>query len=113
MTKRTVGRICIGCGRLFTPGSSTTRCTPCVRKQQKAKDQARPWYRTPEYRAAQRAASKQTGQPCPRCRKPMAGRHRPSVDHIKPVSQGGSWYGPFQVVCLVCNISKHNKTPKP
>lgn len=116
MTRRTTGRVCIGCARVFTPtpGSSTTRCTDCGRTANQQRNQDRPWYRTPEYRAAQRQAQLRVGLPCPRCRKIMTrdGKHKPSVDHITPIAQGGSWYGPFQVVCLACNIAK-GPGPKP
>lgn len=108
MIRRTVGRVCIGCARLFYPtrGSSTTLCTDCGRTRNQQRNRERPWYQTPAYRSAQRAAKALAGRACPRCRTPMVGKHRPSVDHITPVSRGGSWDGPFQVVCLACNISK-------
>ncbi len=30
----------------------------------------------------------------------------PTVDHITPIARGGSWAGPFQILCRRCNIEK-------
>lgn len=97
---RKVGRVCFDCRKVYyTDG---TRCGSCESKRTRQ----RPWYRTSQYRAMQQAARAMWGKTCPRCGETMTGKRRPSVDHVTPISQGGSWYGPFEIVCLICNLSK-------
>lgn len=95
-----VGKLCL-CGKIYYTGKP--RCVDCERKR----SQDRPWYKMPVYREAQVRSRSMVGRPCPRCGTKMTGqKHRPSVDHINPIASGGSWYGPFEVVCLACNLLK-------
>lgn len=49
------------------------------------------------------------GQKCHRCGKGMTKDNPPSVDHVRAIAAGGSWTGPFQVICRSCNSSKRDK----
>jgi hypothetical protein len=99
-----VRRLCIDCNSVFDPGrgGNSYRCLGCERKRSRQ----RSWYKTAEYRAAQREARYQRGKPCPLCGEPM---RRPSVDHIQAIAAGGPQSGPFQVICLPCNVAKQHR----
>lgn len=47
---------------------------------------------------------------CANCRRKLRGFH---VDHIEPLSRGGSnWPTNLQLLCPPCNLKKHAKTPE-
>ena len=99
-----VGKLCYHCNRIYYTGKP--RCDDCERKR----SASRPWYRTEAYLEAKRIAANKRGATCPKCRIKMKGKeYKPSVDHITPIAAGGSWYGPFQTVCLRCNLIKGSK----
>ena len=53
---------------------------------------------------------KDTGKKCLRCRKKFGILRKPTADHVKPISKGGSSYiTNIQPLCFSCNSSKGAK----
>jgi len=94
-----MNRSCLRCGVLVENKSYCQAHDP------------RAHYRTPAYRALQRATRAYVGYPCPVCGIAMVPPLRsPSVDHIIPVLQGGqSTPSNTRVICKRCNETKRGR----
>ncbi len=118
---------CIDCNKLLTAG---TRCQPCRKANQRKHERnrsPRPEYRKgysdPMYKS-NRAFLLATTTSCRICGHPMGGSSaaapapaghscKPEVDHIVPLSQGGTnELKNLQVVCRSCNQERRKSSRK-
>lgn len=77
----------------------------------KVKEPYRAGYDDAKYRKARvRLIQSAWGTPCPLCPKVMDARHAPTIDHIRPLSQGGANHpGNWRVVGRGCNSGKRGR----
>lgn len=83
---------CLGCGTLIDAGSRCRSCDP-------QRSRGRPWARLREHILARDSHT------CQEC-----GRPADAVDHIMPLSQGGTDApANLQALCTACNTDKAAK----
>lgn len=92
MRRQATGRPCLGCGQLIRHGS---RCHECAIP--------RP-FNTASWRETRRSVLARDGYRCARC-----GAYADHVDHVHPVSRGGSSAeANLEALCEHCNCSKRD-----
>jgi 5-methylcytosine-specific restriction endonuclease McrA len=96
---------CLECGLLFRPPANPRirRCPPCTRRAERLRNAIRPQY-AGDWKTVRKAVLAAR----PRCETPdCRATGDLTVDHIIPVSRGGThaWHN-LQVLCRRCNSAK-------